>query len=304
MCHNLVSPVETRPLKNLTPAQLHERRERVFLIFAGLFLGTLAMLNILGITRFLVLASWNDGTGFTWGQWGEISFAVAVGVLPYPITFLCTDLISEFYGRRRANWVVFVGFILNVWVVFILWLGGWLPMQAEFISYGFDAAGSEVFAPKLPEPIYKDVDGNQVFQRFSEDWTYYRIQMLTFGAVVASMIAYLAAQFCDVYVFHFWKKLTKGKHLWLRNNGSTLISQIVDTVAVILITHFVAHALPIDPNRDIWPQLWIFIATGYVFKFTAALLDTIPIYVAVHYLRGYLQIDPTKEHHEDAQEVS
>ena len=67
---------------------LHERRERVFLVLAGLFLGTLAMLNILGISRFVKLGQWGEGPG----AW---VFAVAVGVLPYPVTFLCTDLFSE-----------------------------------------------------------------------------------------------------------------------------------------------------------------------------------------------------------------
>ena len=116
----------TLPLHPIEASELHARRERVFLVLAGLFLGTLAMLNILGISRFIVLLSLSpseNGWTWSWGQWGEISFAVAIGVLPYPLTFLCTDLISEFYGRRRANWVVTVGLILNVWVVFILWLG-------------------------------------------------------------------------------------------------------------------------------------------------------------------------------------
>lgn len=111
------------------------RRERVFLLLAGLFLGSLTMLNILGISRFLVLFSVDlVETGeqvWSWGEWakttGGWSFALAVGVLPYPVTFLCTDLISEFYGRKRANWVVTVGLLLNVWVVFILWLGGIMP---------------------------------------------------------------------------------------------------------------------------------------------------------------------------------
>ena len=282
-------------------AQLHERRERVFLVLAGLFIGTLAMLNILGISRFIVFGSWSEEAGWQWGSWGALSFAVAVGVLPYPITFFCTDLISEFYGRRRANFVVFVGLLVNLWVIFILWAGGELPMQGEMISYGHDALGREVIAPPAPEAVY-DADGN--FARFSEDWTYYRIRMLTFGAVTASMIAYLFAQLCDVYVFHFWKRLTKGKHLWLRNNGSTMISQFVDTFAVITITHFYARALPIDPSIAIWPQLWLFIATGYVFKVAAALLDTIPIYVAVYYLSKYLKINPVSEHNANAEEIS
>lgn len=294
-------PATATPPSTVPASVLHRRRERVFLVMAGLFLGTLAMLNILGISRFIVLASTGGSEGWQWGEWGKLSFALAVGVLPYPLTFLCTDLISEFYGRRRANFVVWVGLVLNLWVIFILWLGGVLPVQAEMVSYGLDAAGNAVLAPAAPSPVYND-DGS--FARFNDDWTYYRIQQLAFGAVAASMLAYLLAQFVDVYLFHFWKSLTKGKHLWLRNNGSTMVSQIVDTTAVILITHFYARALPIIPDQPVWPQLLLYIATGYAFKFAVALLDTPVIYLAVALLRRYLHLNPNAEHEADAEELA
>lgn len=250
--------------------EIIQRRERIFLVLAGLFLGTLAMLNILGISRFIKLFTFNfDGMG-------EVVFAVAVGVLPYPLTFLATDLISEMYGRRRANFVVFVGLTLNLWVIFIMWLGGVMP-------------GFETLNPA--GEIVRDAAGRLP--------VFYEIRALTFGAVTASMIAYMAAQFIDVYMFHFWKNLTKGKHLWLRNNGSTLISQMVDTVAVILVTHFYAHALPVDTAKPIFRQLLIFIIAGYTFKLIAALLDTGPFYLCVHYLSRYLQIDPLADHDGD-----
>ena len=127
----------------------------------------------------------------------------------------------------------------------------------------------------------------------NDAFVFYQIRALTFGAVVASMIAYMAAQFCDVYLFHFWKKLTGGKHLWLRNNGSTLVSQLVDTVAVILITHFYAQALPLpEEGISLTRHLATFIATGYVFKMLIALLDTLPFYWLVGVLRDYLKFDP------------
>jgi len=237
---------------------LQVRREAVFAALAGLFLGTLAMLNILGITRFIDLSFRLPLVGW------RIPMVLAVGVLPYPATFLCTDILSEFYGRRRANLVVFVGLLLNVWVMSVLWLGGELP--------GASIAG---------EP---------------ERTVFFEVRRLAFGAVTASMIAYLAAQLIDVHLFHFWKRVTSGRHLWLRNNGSTMVSQLVDTVSVILITHYYAHALPVDPARPLGGQLAVFIASGYGFKFLAALLDTIPFYLSVRWLSRYLDLNPYEEH--------
>jgi uncharacterized integral membrane protein (TIGR00697 family) len=239
----------------------------VFLVLAGLFLGSMTMLNILGVSRFL------DASFTLFGV--EIPMVLAVGVLPYPITFLCTDFISELYGRDRASTVVWVGLLLNLWVVGFLWLGGVLP----------------------PTPTLEAATGLPPTDAY--DFAFYRIRLLTMGAVVASMVAYLAAQFCDVFLFHFWKRLTRGRHLWLRNNGSTLVSQFVDTFAVITITHFYARALPIDPETALWPQLWVFIASGYVFKMLVALLDTIPFYLGVAWLSSYLEIDPTAEHEDE-----
>ncbi|HCG69161.1 MAG TPA: transporter [Gammaproteobacteria bacterium] len=245
-------------------AEIYEkRRQRLFLILSGMFLGTLAMLNILGISRFLDLSF--DVFGVT------IPMVVAIGVLPYPVTFICTDLISELYGEKKARDMVWMGVLLNAWVIFLLWLGGVLP--------GFDL----------------DASGQPLVDAAGREPTFFEIRELAFGAVAASMVAYLAAQLCDVRLFHFWKRLTNGKHLWLRNNASTMVSQIVDTTAVILVTHFYAAALPVNGDEPIWPQLMVFIASGYVFKVLVAALDTGPIYLAVRYLRPWLGLKDNEE---------
>ena len=225
-------------------SNLRARRDAVFQVLAGLFLGTLSMLNILGLTRFLQL-----------GSIGGWPIVVAVGALPYPITFLCTDLISELWGEQKANQVVWVGLLLNGWVLLILWLGGVLPGMSG-----------------------------------SDDSTFRTIQQLSFGSVGASMVAYLTAQFVDVRLFHFWKQLTKGKALWLRNNGSTLVSQLVDTSAVVLISHYAAHVLPIRTGEPVLPQLTAFIASGYLFKAMAALADTLPFIWLTAWLRQWLDV--------------
>ena len=260
---------ESHPIET---SELQARRERVFLVLAGTFLGAMTMLNILGVSRFIDLSFTVFGV--------DVPMLLAIGVLPYPITFLCTDFISELYGRSRASFVVWVGLGLNVFVVGFLWLGGVLP----------------------PVPAFDPATGLPPSDAY--DFAFYRIRWLTMGAVAASMIAYLTAQFCDVFLFHFWKRLTRGRHLWLRNNGSTLVSQLVDSFAVITITHFWAGALPIDAAQAIWPQLGVFIASGYLFKVAVALLDTGPFYLGVRWLSVYLQIDPNQEHDADVEALN
>jgi hypothetical protein len=244
---------------------LVERRERVFLVLAGTFLGAMVMLNIIGITRFVHIGP----------------LALAVGVLPYPLTFLCTDLIGELYGRKRARDLVWVGLGLNLLVLAVLWLGHALP-----------AVSPETQPPwqvlQLAEPVALP-DGTIVERQVE---LFQLIYGCTAGAVFASMIAYLAAQLCDVYLFHFWKRLTRGKHLWLRNNGSTVVSQLVDSVTVISITFGAAFARGEIAIRE----MMILMGSNYLFKLTAALVDTVPFYAGVRVLSRYLRIDPTEEY--------
>lgn len=312
-------------LHPIEASHLHARRERVFLILAGIFLGAMAMLNILGITKFI--------------HFGPLE--LAVGVLPYPLTFLCTDFISELYGRKRANFVVFVGLLINLMVLGFIWIGD----KAEPIDFRtpaqrivtmdyvdvlddngepiIDAAtGDTLVRPATPAI---DKNGEQVLvpiERFElqavpgessdalrlvdadtgapvvrEETLFGRIATTTRQAVLASMVAYLFAQFIDVWLFHFWKRVTRGKHLWLRNNGSTLISQFVDTTCVVLITFWAAIAA----GDMAISQVSALIGGGYAFKLVVALFDTIPFYIGVHYLSRYLQIDPTREHEADAE---
>ncbi|MBT6587077.1 MAG: queuosine precursor transporter, partial [Gammaproteobacteria bacterium] len=189
--------------------EVRERRERVFLVLAGFFLCAMTMLNIIGITRFIQLGP----------------MALAVGVLPYPLTFLCTDLISELYGRARANFMVTVGLGLNFFILGTMWLGNAMP-----------SVGPENQPPWQLIQLAEDValpNGSSVTGSVE---LFTLLYSTTTGAVMASMVAYIAAQYCDVYIFHFLKRLTKGKHLWLRNNGSTMISQGVDSFMVITVT--------------------------------------------------------------------
>ena len=245
---------------SLSPVQLTERRERVFLVLAGVFLSAMTLLNVIGITKFVQLGP----------------LAVAVGVLPYPITFLCTDLISELYGKSRANFLVTVGLFINGFIL--------LVMTAGQYATSVDPANMPPWqilqlAQPIPLPSGDSLEGN--VELFTVMYA------MTSGAVTASMAAYITAQYCDVQLFHFWKRVTKGKHLWLRNNFSTLLSQLVDSVMVVTVT-FGAVFLR---GEMAFQTLLVLVASNYGFKAAVALLDTIPLYVLVARLRRYLALD-------------
>ncbi len=252
---------------------LHARRERVFLVLAGIFIGAMAMLNIMGLTRFVQLGP----------------LMVAVGVLPYPLTFLCTDLISELYGKRRARFVVWVGLLVNILIIATMWLAMQLPAVSPDEQPPWQVLSLDT-PVGLPDGTSLEGD----VELFSI------LYATTMGAVLASMVAYMAAQFCDVYLFHFWKKVTGGRHLWLRNNGSTVVSQFVDSLAVIGITFGAAFLA----GEIAAGAMLALIFSNYAFKLGCALIDTGPAYIAVHYLSRYLRLDPASEHRADEEELT
>ncbi len=94
--------------------------------------------------------------------------------------------------------------------------------------------------------------------------------------IFASMTAYLVAQLVDVRLFHFWKRLTNGKMLWLRNNASTMLSQLVDTTLVVGVLFY---------GKESFETMSGFIIDGWLFKALAAFVDTIPIYIIVWIIR-------------------
>ena len=154
-----------------------------------------------------------------------------------------------------------------------MWLGNNLPSGAEKAPWQVLQLAEEVGTPSgatLSGTI-------ELFEL---------LYQCTSGAVLASMLAYIAAQFCDVQLFHFFKKLTRGKHLWLRNNFSTLISQMVDSFMVITVTFgaaFLAGSYTVG-------ALLFLMFSNYLFKLVVALLDTIPFYLITGWLRRTLQM--------------
>ena len=181
-------------------------------------------------------------------------FEISVGILPYPITFLITDLISEIYGKKRANDVVVVGIFASLFSLLIIYTASSVP--ATSWSHVKDDTFNHVF-------------GNSMI------------------AVFASMLTYLFAQFVDIQIYHFWKRLTKGKHLWLRNNFSTWFSQFVDTFTIV--TLLCSFGI-ID-----WSNFKGLLISGFLFKLLIAILDTPFLYLGVFLFKNRFNLKVNEE---------
>jgi uncharacterized integral membrane protein (TIGR00697 family) len=218
-------------MKTLTGKKLR-LAHRIYLVLAAIFICSLVVSNLI-FQKF-----------FYWNPLGWFNFEISVGLLPYPVTFLVTDLVSEIYGRRKANDLVLAGIFASVF------------------SLGIIAVAD--VAPAIDASPIQDAVFNKVFGA-------------TTIAVTASMGAYLFAQFIDIQIYHFWKGITGGKMLWLRNNFSTVFSQFVDTMSVLLLLCYYEVLS--------WEQFWPLLLAGFLFKMLVAFLDTPLLYGGVFIFR-------------------
>ena len=221
--------------------------QRIYLFLGALFITSLVVSNLI-FQKF-----------FYWYPldvevFGAKLFEISVGILPYPITFLITDLVSEIYGKKRANQMVVAGIFASVFSMAIV--------------YTANAVPATEWSP-VKDNLFTTVFGSTAI------------------AVFASMMAYLLAQFIDIQIYHFWKRLTKGKHLWLRNNFSTWLSQFVDTFTVLfLLCSF---------GKIGWDKFAGLLAAGFIFKVLIALLDTPFLYLGVHLFRKRFNLKVNEE---------
>lgn len=217
--------------------KLKNQAQLIYLILAALFIASLVTSNLI----FQKFFYWHP---FNIEIFDVKLFEISVGLLPYPITFLITDILSEIYGKKKANQVVIAGIF------------------ASFFSLGIIYVSKNV-----PATSWSTIDNT----------TFVNVFGAAPLAVLASMLAYLAAQFIDIRVYHFWKKFTKGKHLWLRNNFSTFTSQIVDTLTVLILLCYFGIIQ--------WELFWGLLISGVLFKMMIAAIDTPILYLIVFIFR-------------------
>ena len=210
-----------------------EKSKKIYLYLAAIFIAALVVCNLIA-NKFITI------------DLGFKTFVISAGVLPYPITFLITDILSEIYGKKKTARIVWTGFGASLFVL------GVLLLAQQFTAIAGSPVDDETF--------------NKVF---GNSWR----------VIFASMTAYLCAQLIDVRIYHFWKEKTAGKHLWLRNNFSTIFSQLVDTTLVVCVLF-----LGLRSHSEILQ----FILDGWLFKMLCAFIDTPLLYASTAFIRNKL----------------
>jgi queuosine precursor transporter len=206
-----------------------DARQRLFILLGAAFLTCLIVGDIIG------------GKLISFSLFG-FPFTTTVGMLPFPVTFLLTDVLNEFYGKRAARFITLVGFVMAMLSFSVIYLAGAIPI-AEFTK----------------DPTWQGVT----------EASFANVFLGSQRMIAASMAAYLVAQFVDIGVFHLLKQVTGGKYLWLRASGSTAVSQMVDTIAITIVAW--VGVLP-------WSQIGHIIISAYGLKILIAVGLTPAIY--------------------------
>lgn len=217
------------------------RGQRLYVILVGLFIGFLFMAELTGGKLFQV----------PFGFLGIDVFTMTLGVIPFPLTFIITDLLNEYYGRKGVRFTTLLGMIALVFAYVIIVVDMRIPAAA--------------FSP-VTDDAFRNVFANS-------------------GAIIfASMIAYLIGQLIDMQVFHYLRNKTRNRHIWLRATGSTIVSQLIDSIVVI----WIAFGSGIGTQTLPFEQVMEISMTNFVYKLLVAIAITPIIYLAHAVIDRYL----------------
>jgi queuosine precursor transporter len=251
---------------------LRSKPVKLFLILSGFFVANTLAAEFMGVKIF----SLEKTLGYAPVNWkifgGVWNFDLSAGVLLWPVVFIMTDIINEYYGRRGVRFLSFLG--------------------AALIAYGFFMFFGSI--KLIPADWWA---GSQAVRGIVDmSAAYNNIFGQSMGIVIGSLTAFLLGQLIDVTIFHQIKKQTGEKRLWLRATGSTLVSQLVDTFLVVSIA-FYFYPKFIDGNGAPWSvqQLLTVCTGGYSYKLLMAMLMTPVVYGVHHLIEWFLGKDLAAE---------
>jgi len=223
---------------------------KIFIFLTGIFITNAIIAEILG-TKIFDISIFKD-------------FSLSVGVLIWPVVFITTDIINEYFGKEGVKRISYFTILLISYVFIIIFLSTKLTPNTYWLNIN-------------------QVDNNG--NLFDINYAYNTIFLQSIGIIVGSIFAFLVAQILDVYVFQNLKKFTGGKFIWLRATGSTLISQLIDSFVVLMIAFY--FLAPAGKSWSISQVINVGI-DNYTFKFFVAIMITPLIYLAHYLIDRYL----------------
>lgn len=241
--------------------KLSQRKTNLFIVLAGLFITNAIVAEIVGVKIFSAEKTFgfNPAQIHLLGDW-VLDFDLTAGVLLWPVVFITTDLINEYFGKPGVKKISY--------------------LTAGLISYMFVIL--TVVTALAPADFWLDVNAtDDKGAAFDIDFAFTKIFTQSIGIIVGSLFAFLLGQLIDSFIFQRLRKLTGSRYIWLRATGSTLISQFIDSYVVLGIAFKLFGTWS-------WLQLLSVGTLNYIYKFGIAILLTPLIYLAHHFIDRYL----------------
>ena len=254
---------------------IQRKKTNLFIVLSAIFLTNAIIAEVIGVKIF----SMESSLGFEPAQinlFGGmiLDFDLTAGVVIWPIVFITTDVINEYFGKKGVRKISFLTAFLIAYIFIIIFL-----------------------VTKLaPASFWLDRNANDAIGNpFNINYAFQTIFRQGLGIIIGSLVAFLIAQLLDVYIFQRLRRITGKKMIWLRATGSTLISQLIDSFVVLWIAFYVFGN---------WSMTEIFsVGTiNYVYKFAVAILLTPLLYVAHYFIDRYLGVEEAEKMTEKAGE--
>lgn len=244
---------------------LRDKPTRLFIVLAAIFITNALLAEFIGIKIFSLEDTVGVGRANLKLFGGVFSFHLSAGVLLWPVVFVMTDIINEYFGRKGVRFLSFLAVVLIAYA-FIIVLAAINVAPSEYFKMG---AGIED-----PNGAFKGVFGQGLW------------------IIVGSLTAFLVGQVLDVFVFHRIKRITGEKNIWIRATGSTLVSQLMDSFVVLFIAFYLGPRIEGDVTKQWTLQQLVVTGSGnYLYKFIVAIVLTPVIYFMHMWIEKYLGTD-------------
>ncbi|MEJ8755870.1 queuosine precursor transporter [Pontibacter sp. H259] len=239
---------------------LERKRTNLFLALSGIFLANALLAELIGVKIFSGEALFGLPGAQLAILGSKLDFNLTAGVIIWPVVFVTTDIINEYFGKQGVKKVSILTVILILYAFLVITIVTGLPPAQFWIDLN-----------------NKDLQGNP----FNIDYAFNSIYKQGLGIIIGSVVAFLVSQLLDATVFHWLRKYTGSKKIWLRATGSTLVSQLVDSLVVLFVAFYMFGNWSMELVLSV-------AAINYIYKFTVAILLTPVLYLAHYLIDGYL----------------